>query len=71
MAALNYKNMVKQYYRFEADHDIWNAFSEMRIMGFIDEKTWNRFYNTCNSWYFNKEDRIVRDCYTGEIICIK
>lgn len=67
-AALNYKNMVKQYYRFEADPEIWGAFYQMRAMGFIDDKTWKKFFDTCNSWYHNKEDRTVRDIFTDEII---
>ena len=68
MTALNYKNMVKQYYRFEADSEMWDAFYHMRIMGFIDVKTWHKFFDTCRSWYFDKDDNIVKDSNTGEVI---
>ena len=61
MKALNLSliNMFKAYYDSKADVTVWNAFYTMYNLGFIDHKTWLRFFEACKDWVWDEEKQEV------------
>ncbi len=56
---LTVKNMVKAYYDSNVDAGLWEAFLKMRYTGFVTEKEWRGFYDTCKSWFWNTDTNSV------------
>lgn len=64
---LNPKNMIKAYYDSHVDSAVWEAFLVMRYNGFITEKEWKKFYDTCKGWFWNFDTNTVwESTSTGE-----
>lgn len=65
MKNLNLKNMKETLVNYSGDNesmnDIWNAFKTMANCGFIDSKTWEKFFDQCKGWYIDEENACIRD----------
>lgn len=63
--ALNLKNMKETIVNYSADQKefdkIWDTFSEMACIGFIDQDTWKKFIDQCAGWYIDEVNQCVRD----------
>lgn len=55
------KKMVNTYINFNCDEEVWNTFNSMYRIGLISCEIWNKFYEKCKGYYYNKEDDTVRD----------
>lgn len=55
------KKMVQTYVNFECDPDVWKMISMMHLTGLITYEQYNKFYEKCKGYTFNKDDRTVRD----------
>jgi len=67
--SLTVKNMIREYYNAKSDMDsVWDCFNFMRMMGFISEDEWKKFFEKCSSWTWNGEH--VIDMNTEAIILL-
>ena len=65
---LNYKNMVAEYMNARREmENVWSAFFLMKVMGFISDDTWTKFFNKCKSWHYESSESIVYDGY-GNVV---
>jgi len=39
----------------------------MKVMGFISDDTWTKFFNKCKSWHYESSESIVYDGY-GNVV---
>ena len=62
---LNLKNMKETIVNFSGDQKefdkIWDAFYQMACIGFIEQETWEKFFDQCAGWYVDEENACVRD----------
>ena len=67
--ALNVKNMKETYMNARADmENVWKTFYTMSCMNFISHDEWVKFFNTCYSWEYDRENDRVIDFYEEKII---
>ena len=69
---LNLKNMKETLVNYcGADRDeferIWNAFRDMRMLGFITSETWDKFYEQTASWCIDDDMHLI-DSKDGHIV---
>lgn len=66
---ISLNNLVNGYYNAHREmNDVWNAYLQMRFLGFIDEALWDRFYEKCHEWDYNSELGIVVDADGNQVI---
>ena len=69
---LNLKNMKETLVNYSGgDRDeferIWNAFRDMRMLGFITPETWDKFFDQTASWCIDDDMHLINSL-TGEVI---
>lgn len=62
---INLKNMKETIVNYSKNQrkfdEIWDTFSEMTCLGFIDQDTWKKFNEQCAGWYIDNINNCVRD----------